>query len=517
MKLKHTFLFTSFILSGVALLSLSTLLEGCKNKTGTDYKLTGDVIADGEHLVKLHCTKCHSLVPANTLTKDVWRMHSLPSMAHYLGISTYGPSFYKAPKDTSGISIVNWQAIVDYYDKIAPDTLLPAKRPVPLVNNWAGFTLKKPAGGTDIAFTTMVAANPNTGNIYTSDLVANTLTEWNNQLKAVRVTHVPSAAVNADFTKDAKGGDRAILSCIGRIDAVDYPSGKIYGANLAANPLTATEVAGDMPRPVQTLNVDVDKDGNNDLIVLGQGFTKGGVYLFKLGPDGKALKQFTITDRPGAVQAVSQDFNGDGYPDLMVLFGTGNEGLSLFLNNKKGGFTSRELLSFPPVNGSTSFALADIDHDGKQDLVYTCGYNFHDSRILKPYHGLYIYKNTGDFNFKQSWFYPINGATKAIAQDFDNDGDIDIATIAFFADMKNNPAEEFIYFEQDKPMQFKPHAVPVSQYGRWMSMDVNDLDKDGKPDIVLGNYASGFLFQPNFSPNWDEHLPFIVLQNNIKK
>jgi hypothetical protein len=83
--------------------------------------------------------------------------------------------------------------------------------------------------------------------------------------------------------------------------------------------------------------------------------------------------------------------------------------------------------------------------------------------------------------------------------------------------MKNNPAEEFIYFEQDKPMQFKPHAVPVSQYGRWMTMDVSDLNKDGKPDIILGNYASGFLFQPNFTPNWDEHQPFIVLQNNIKK
>lgn len=517
MKLKHTFLFTSFILSGVALLSLSTVLEGCKSKSGTDYTLTGDVIADGEHLVKLHCTKCHALVPADALTKDVWRMHSLPSMAHYLGISTYGSSFYKTPKDTSGISIVNWQAIVDYYNKIAPDTLLPAKRPVPLLNDWAGFTLKKPARGNDIAFTTMVAANPTIGNIYTSDLVANTFTEWNNQLKNVRMSHIPSAAVNANFTKDAKGNDRAILSCIGRIDPVDYPSGKIYSANLADNPLTATEVAGDMPRPVQTLSVDVDKDGTNELIVLGQGFTKGGVYLFKLGAEGKAVKQFTITNRPGAVQAVSQDFNGDGYPDLMVLFGTGNEGLSLFLNDKKGGFTSRELLSFPPVNGSTSFALADIDHDGKLDLIYTCGYNFHDSRILKPYHGLYIYKNTGDFNFKQTWFYPINGATKAIAQDFDNDGDIDIATIAFFADMKNNPAEEFIYFEQDKPMQFKPHAVPVSQYGRWMTMDVNDLNKDGKPDIILGNYASGFLFQPNFAPNWNEHLPFIVLQNDIKK
>jgi hypothetical protein len=111
MKLKQTFLFTSFILSGVALLSLSTVLDGCKSKS-TTYILTGDTIADGKYLVELHCTKCHSLVPANTLTKSVWRMHTLPEMARYLGISTYGPDFYKDPKDTGGISIFYCQAKV---------------------------------------------------------------------------------------------------------------------------------------------------------------------------------------------------------------------------------------------------------------------------------------------------------------------------------------------------------------------------------------------------------------------
>jgi hypothetical protein len=516
MKLKHTYIYTTFILSGVALLSLSTMLDGCKSKTATEYKLTGNVVADGKYLVGLHCTKCHSLVPANALTKDVWRMHTLPLMAHYLGISTYGPDFYKDPKDTGGISIVNWHAIVDYYNKIAPDTLTPAKRPTPLLSDWAGFNLRKPARVNDISFTTMVAASASTGNIYTSDLVANNLTAWSKQLKNVGITSLPSAAVHANFLKSSDGIDRAILSCIGRIDPVDYPNGNLYGLELSDNRLTAKEVAGDLPRPVQTLNIDMNRDGHSQLVVLGQGHTKGGVYLIKLGADNKASKQYTITDRPGAVQAISEDFNKDGYPDLMVLFGSGDEGLSLYLNNKKGGFTSRELLRFPPVYGSTSFQLTDIDHDGSLDLIYTCGYNFNESRILKPYHGLYIYKNTGNFNFKQTWFYPINGATKAIAQDFDNDGDIDIATIAFFADMKNTPAEEFVYFEQNKPMQFKPHAVPVSKYGRWMTMDVSDLNKDGKPDIILGNYASGFLFQPNFSPSWDEHQPFILLESKGK-
>lgn len=518
MKLKQTFLYTSLILSGVALLSLSTVLDGCKSKTKlADYKLTGDTIADGKYLVSVHCTKCHALVPADALTKDVWRMHTMPAMAHYLGIATYGPDFYKVPDDTGGISIVNFQAIVNYYNKIAPDTLKRAKAPVALINDWAGFTLKKPAPGNDIAFTTIVAAEPGTGNIYSSDLLGNNLTQWGADLKPKNVTGLPSAAVNADFVKDGAGINKAILSCIGRIDEVDFPNGKIYAANLAGGKLSTSEVAVDLPRPVQTLSADFDKDGHNELIVLGQGHTKGGVYLIKLDANGKASKQFSITERPGAVQAITQDFNNDGYPDLMVLFGTGDEGLCLFLNDKKGSFTSRELLRFPPVNGSTSFQLTDIDHDGKPDLIYTSGYNFRDSRILKPYHGLYIFKNTGDFNFKQTWFYPINGATKAIAADFDKDGDIDIATIAFFADMKNNPAEEFIYFEQAKPMQFKPHAVPVSKYGRWMTMDVSDLNKDGKPDIILGNYASGFLTQPNFAPNWDEHQPFIVLQNDIKK
>ena len=227
--------------------------------------------------------------------------------------------------------------------------------------------------------------------------------------------------------------------------------------------------------------------------------------------------QTTLANRSGAVQAVAGDFNHDGWQDLMVLFGAGDEGLWLFTNDHKGGFTSKPLLRFPPVYGSTSFQLADMDHDGKLDLIYTCGYNFRDSRILKPYHGLYIFKNMGDWNFKQRWFYPIDGCTKAIAADFDGDGDLDIAASAFFADMKTQPAESFIYFEQLSPFNFKAHAIPVSKYGRWFSMDVGDYNNDGKPDIVLGNYASGFMFQEGLKPAWNKTIPFIVLQNNMKR
>lgn len=498
-------------------MSLSAVLNSCKSTpASTVYTLTGDTIADGKALVQQHCTKCHALVPANALTKAVWGVHALPSMAQYFSIKTYGIDYYKEETDTSGLSLQNWQAIVSYYKKVAPDTLLPAKAPVALQNDWAGFTLKQSARSNDICFTTLVAANTKSGKIYTGDAVSNSLTEWDSRLKMMRSVKLPSPSVNINFLPDSAGVQQALITCIGRLDPVDFPNGRLLKVNLAGN-LQANEVESELPRPVQTISADFDKDGKPEIVVCGQGNYKGGVYVLKYDAAKKTYAKKSITDRPGAAQAVTGDFNNDGWTDIMVLYGSGDEGLALYINNKKGGFDARDLLKFPPVNGSTSFQLADMDHDGDLDLIYTCGYNFRDSRILKPYHGLYIFENTGNFNFKQKWFYPINGCTKAIAADFDGDGDLDIATIAFFADMKNNPAEEFIYFEQDKAMQFKPHAIPVSKNGRWMSMDVSDINHDGKPDILLANYASGFLFQQNFTPNWDEHTPFIVLENHTKK
>jgi hypothetical protein len=324
--------------------------------------------------------------------------------------------------------------------------------------------------------------------------------------------------VDALFLKSNYGLSKGLFSLIGILEPKDFPNGKVLGFDFNKDNKVSIPkvVSSELERPVQILQASFDKGKTSDYVILAQGKLKGGVYLYKQGLDSNFL-QTTITEQPGAVQAVIGDYNNDGYNDLMVLFGSGDEGLWLFTNDHKGGFTTKNLIRFPPVYGSSSFQLADIDHDGKLDLIYTCGYNFHDSRILKPYHGLYIYKNVGNWNFEQKWFYPINGCTKAIAADFDNDGDLDIATIAFFADMKNNPKESFIYFEQKSAFNFIPYAIPINKYGHWMTMDVADYNGDGKLDIILGNYSNGYLIQPGYVPTWDMNLPFIILENNFKK
>ena len=517
--MRKSYFILFYMALSVAVLAGITLMNSCKDKTKQPYQLTGNVLVDGQNLAQAKCTGCHALVPVNALSKNVWEKHVLPYMASFMHISIYGSTYYKRNiTDTAGASLQEWLALVAYYKKVAPDTVVAAPKPAPLINDWAGFTLKAPAPVNYNSFTTTVTVNPYTHKLYSADFTNSKILSWDNNLKPDSLGTLPSPAVGVNFTKDTAGNNAGYFTCVGRLEPADFPNGKIVKVNLDAKEPSKdqTFVASDLPRPQQTVFADFNKDGLTDMVVCGAGKLKGGVFLLKQNAD-HTYDQETIYDKPGAVQAVTGDFNKDGWPDVMVLIGSGDEGLWLFLNDHNGGFTKRNLLRFPPVYGSSSFQLADMDHDGNPDLIYTCGYNYRDSRRIKPFHGLYIYTNTGDWNFKERWFYPINGCTKAIATDFDGDGDLDIATIAFFADMKNTPAEEFIYFEQVKPFDFKPHAIPVSQYGHWMCMEVADQNNDGKPDIILGNYSSGFLFIPGFKPTWDKKLPLIVLENHIKK
>jgi hypothetical protein len=48
-------------------------------------------------------------------------------------------------------------------------------------------------------------------------------------------------------------------------------------------------------------------------------------------------------------------------------------------------------------------------------------------------------------------------------------------------------------------------------------MDVGDWDQDGDSDIILGNFSKGFVNQSNLKPQWNMHIPFIVLKNKTLK
>jgi hypothetical protein len=276
----------------------------------------------------------------------------------------------------------------------------------------------------------------------------------------------------------------------------------------------STAFIDSLQRPVQVIPVDLNKDGKMDYIICEFGYLTGALsWMENLGNNN--FKKHIIRDVPGAIKVYIQDYNGDGLPDIWALFAQGNEGVFLFTNKGNGNFDQQQVLKFPPAYGSSYFELDDFNKDGYPDIVYTCGDNADYSPVLKPYHGVYIFMNDGTNHFTQKFFFPINGCYKAIARDYDGDGDLDIATISFFADYARQPEESFVYLKNTGDFKFQPYSIQSAGIGRWLTMDAGDLDGDGKIDLILGNFSIGPVMMKH-TMDWKKSPPFIILRNTGK-
>lgn len=500
----------------------SAIYFGCSRKSENDSSANSIQIKAGKELTQKYCGTCHLPVSPEFLDKKTWINNVLPAMAPKLGIGVWRQNRYY-PKGESqskhGVSYEEWINIVHYFEQEAPESLTDAELPVPLKKGWSIFTMNKPQAkdsASPVATTTMVKIDPQFSKIYTSDANENALLQWDQHLDSKKVLSLLSPVVDMKFLDDDNTKRHAVLTSIGTMKAEDISRGIVQEIRLEADTSQSLNViASELTRPLKTLQGDFNKDGLDDWLICVFGHDTGGLYLYQQEPDHLYTPK-KIRGVPGAEDAIVDDFNEDGWPDIMVLFAYDDEGIWMFLNDKDGGFETKNILRFPPIYGSTSFQLIDFNDDGLRDVLFTNGDNADFSQILKPYHGVRIFLNKGNFIFEEAWFYPLNGAMKAIARDFDKDGDLDIATISFFADFKDSPHESFIFFEQTDDLNFQSYALPIHTHGRWLTMDAGDFDNDGDADLVLGNFAGNYISQKNFKPDWDSRTPFVLLLNNSR-
>ncbi|MET0241882.1 MAG: VCBS repeat-containing protein [Flavitalea sp.] len=497
------------------LIMLTTACESIEDKN-KDTALEKPVESTGQSLSRIHCASCHAYVPPSQLDSATWNEQVLPAMAAKMGIGVWQNNQYFSPKNNdsgTAVSLEEWDQIVEFY---ANNSLvqMPVEKHLPLEKDWSGFSLVVPRSQNKaLSTTTLVAIDSVNHVVYTSD-ESSKLSKWKNGIKEDAGIQLPSQAVSMSFPKANFNAREAIVTCIGNIMATDETKGTVAGISLTKSYLSKP-IAANLRRPVYSTVYDYDKDGKAEILVCGFGHEKGALSILR--QKNGEYEQEVMWARSGALQIENFDYDNDGWMDFIALFGQGDEGIWLFRNNGKGGFEKKQLLAFSPLNGSSSFQLYDFNKDGRIDILYTCGDNSDHSRILKPFHGMYIYLNASRDRFTEKYFYPMNGCTKAIVRDFDLDGKPEIAAIAFFADLSEHDPRTFLYFREESMMDFKPVEIPVSKHGRWICMDAKDIDGDGDIDIVLGNYSKGFINQEDAVKDWDGQMPFVILKNDAMR
>ncbi len=512
-----------FCISSCVIILFSSCGENFhRNNTHSETSLSN--IKKGKELAAKYCQSCHLLPDPSLLDSKTWENGILPNMGPRLGIFYYNFNNYPSARrdrnlDTNFypsqpiLKTEEWQNIIDYYTAVSPDSLPGQKREHPIRQDQSIFEVKFPS---DIYFnsaTSFIKINSQDSlhPLIVSDAVTKHTFFFDKNLKCIDSIEIGSI-VNLDFNQNS------ILAC--DIGVLNPNNGK-YGKGQLVNPdrknklkIDSTPLFDSLQRPVQISAADLNNDGKMDYVICEFGFLTGAFSWMENTGNNKFTKH-VLRGLPGAIKAYIQDYNHDGLPDLWVLFTQGEEGIFLFTNKGNGQFAQEEVLRFPPVYGSSYFELADFNKDGYPDIVYTCGDNADYSPILKPYHGVYIFINDKTNHFTQKYFYPINGCYKAIARDFDGDGDLDIATISFFADYAKQPEEGFVYLKNTGNFNYLPFTIPEAKIGRWLTMDAGDIDGDGKIDIVLGNFSIGPSIKKSLV-DWKNAPPFILLKNIIK-
>lgn len=473
----------------VALLLVYFLWNERSNQASADAGIAGGSV-QGMLVAEKYCQSCHQLPDPSLLDKKTWKSF-LPEMGLYLGIhapevkvlEAEDKSFYP---EKPMLSDQNWQLIRRYYEEQAPEQLtvaLPTAK-----SNLTGFNLIPPP---DFLFRPNVMA---------------TMVKIDASVKPARL-YVFDAASSQLFLFD-QDGLRDSLKIDGILVDLDCHGNTLYGCSIGEQLQMGPDalkkgkvlqilvgangklqpkatIAEGLARPVKVLSTETNSDGLPDFLVCEFGKLTGSLCLFE--SKGKGWEKRILRAVPGAVTAELRKNGSTGLMDIWVLFAQGDESILKLSNQGKGQFREEQILRFPPAYGSSSFLLQDVNADGREDIVYTCGDNGDATRIFKPYHGIYVYLQDTAKKFQQSFFYPMDGCYKVVAGDFKGTGRIDLAAIGYFTNPAK-PNDWFAYFSNAGAGSFTAYAAPEGiSLETALTMDKGDLNGDGQPDIVIGN------------------------------
>ena len=210
---------------------------------------------------------------------------------------------------------------------------------------------------------------------------------------------------------------------------------------------------------------DFNGDGILDLAVATTQSTSGQVLILPGDGTGAFGAQTVAYSGLGLDALAVADLNRDGRSDVILTLGFGLPPTVIVLcANGAGGFT--QTAEFPTAANGASILIADFNHDGIPDFAY----------------GVDVYLGNGDGTFRLSFTFPYSYMASQVG-DFNGDGAPDLIVyyeegISFWPGLGNGTF--------GVPL-FIPTTLDVQP------LAVADLNGDGIPDLVMGNSSESVL------------------------
>ncbi len=292
----------------------------------------------------------------------------------------------------------------------------------------------------------------------------------------------PVAVVAGDF-----GGDAAIdLISVNIGDpTLTVPQGPTISIfiqtserNFTASTLPLTRGVGLLdPFPFDMVSGDFNLDGMNDLAITDIG---NALVLVLPGTGFAAFGtpiETAINGTPAAV--IAGDLNGTGAADLALLSPSNDTILVLTSSNNNDG--TFEISYTKTIAGSqpAAMALADINDDGKTDLMV----------VNKRTTDLSVFLGKGKGTFQDPQTISLTPASQPVAigsGDFDQDGKIDLAIVNKALNtvslLTGDGAGTFSDSTHDQTTRLSPSSITVS-----------DLDGNGLSDLLVTNSGDNSL------------------------
>ncbi|MGZ3895091.1 MAG: FG-GAP-like repeat-containing protein [Flavisolibacter sp.] len=248
--------------------------------------------------------------------------------------------------------------------------------------------------------------------------------------------------------------------------------------------------------PVGVVMIDLNDDGKPEL-----------VSVNSLGNNISILKNSSTTGNPVFLQKMDLaagpdpkklavgDLDGDGKPEIVVVnFNAGNAStISVFRNTSTGS-----TISFAPKtdyatgNGTIGLDITDINGDGKPDIM-TCSGN---SGFFSIFQNATPPGGALSFSPRQDITTPGHGDNLVLA-DLDKDGKPDIIITDFSSSSisvyRNNSSGGYLLL--DGRLSFSTGPNPSF-------LETADLDGDNRLDIMVSNGNSVSVFTNNSSPGF---------------